>query len=312
MSPVNNLPCDIWFSIVETLDLLDLSRLHEVFNGICLDVDVPSIATRQATKELYRLFISGDNSMEMFIEMEPEDAANVERSLECELKAGLGYKTFFHPGRDTAATKSFFPIPSSNITRLSISATNLLQGGGFYDPHIRGAQHSEIWRTILSLSSPAENPSPHSSQSHRDSVELLYDADERRPSIGIDIRSHGADYKPPGKRSLRQKLRLSSASWRPKGNRCETCPLPRHWFNFLGDSVHASALLEEHPAKFRATFRRSGEPVFLLARYVIPAASISFHELSLPSARSLRRLFPPEVLNTETEDCSDRVVTETD
>jgi len=36
--------------------------------------------------------------------------------------------------------------------------------------------------------------------------------------------------------------------------------------------------------------------------------SISFLELRLPSARSLRGLFPPEVLNTETEDCSDGVV----
>ena len=206
--------------------------------------------------------------MEMFIKMEavvfePEDAANVERSFECELKAGLGYNTLFYAGRDTEATKSFFPIPSSNVTRLSISATNLLQGGRFYDPHIRGAQHSEIWRTILSLSPPAEKPSPHSSQSHRDSVELLYDADERRRSIPIDIRSHGANYLPlPRTRSLRQKLRLSSASWRPKGNRCESCPLPHHWFNFLGNSVHASALLEEH-RMFRATFGGSGETFFL-------------------------------------------------
>jgi hypothetical protein len=103
---VNNLPCDIWFFIVEKLDLLDLSRLHEVFNGICLDVDVPSIATRQATKELYRLFISGDdNSIEMFIKLaalvfEPEDAANMDRSFARELKAGVGYSRFFYSGRD--------------------------------------------------------------------------------------------------------------------------------------------------------------------------------------------------------------------
>jgi hypothetical protein len=225
--------------------------------------------------------------MEMSINMEavvfePEAAAYMELGFKFDSKAGLGYKTVFYAATDTEVTKSFSPIRSSNVTRLSISATNLVQGGRCYDPDTCGAQHSEIWRTILSLSPPAENPSPHSSQSHRDSVVLLYDADERGRSIPFDIKSHGADYRPGRTRSLCQKLRLSSASWRPKENRRS---LPHHWFNFLGDSMHASALLEQHRAKFRVAFGASGEPIFM-PWYA--TASISFQELSLPSSRSLR------------------------
>jgi hypothetical protein len=304
MPPVNKLPSDVWLSIVETLDLLNLSRLCDAFTDVCLDADVPFISTSQALKELYLLLISGDNRIEVFIESDgemcPRAHTNPKRR-----KVDPRYWTpkpyISYTKRNTNLSKSFAPASCSTVA-MTLVATKLEHQSTIYEPKLHGAEPIEITRAIVFLSPSAAETSQAPSQLHLDLVELNYQADDRSRAITNNLED--VQHTPTSRtRTLSQNLSLSSASWRPKDEPFRTYPLPRRWFDFLGDWIRVSATMRKHNPSLTLS------PLeWKVCSSYLQTLSISFLELRLPSARSLRGLFPPEVLNTETEDCSDGVV----
>lgn len=297
MTRIQDLPFDVWFLIVEHLNLADLHFANQAFTGMSSHTDVTSLTASQVTKILYQLLTANAADSTIGIKSDLSKWNHSYKPLSYEIFKDRGPFTYL--SRMTKLKQNYIPI-SSSIARITLSATNRFSES--FCPERYGGEPLNVISTRVHLHLPI-TPSPGC-------LTLHYGVDPQTCETTLDdVQQSSTSLL----RTIGQEFHLSRVVWNwiqvisnKRGSRYKQTrevkeqELPLEWFDFLGGKI-----------RVEVTFRKGFQVLppndltpeeWSKASSFLKMTSISFDNVALPTAKSLLQLFPKEITTLQDEE----------